>query len=174
MSRDHYKGVPKTRDAKLDKDGKLIPLSNKEEESSVVTSLRTVMSESPKSRINIYARATGHDTNGDGTLENPYRTFYQCMKDIPLNLDGRVVYIDISGIGVETREQITVSMPPVVGGGSFYQNTVHPLPEFAGSPHWQGAINIVASPTVLHSFNVDSVPVDPLTNNASLVMGLQR
>jgi hypothetical protein len=173
MSRDHYKGIPKTRDAVIRPDGSIAPLSKEKEPAHIRTDgVYTNMSEEPKARIRIYARATGHDTNGDGTLENPYRTFYRCMQDLPMNADGRVFYIDISGIGTEVRDQVTVSFPPLVGGGGLYNTVTHPLQEFedAGNNYFrEGVVNIVASPTVLHSFTPTSQTSDSHTNNKNLV-----
>lgn len=51
----------------------------------------------------IYARLTGSDTTGDGTLATPYRTFQRAIRDVPSIIPPGVHYtVDITGIGVET------------------------------------------------------------------------
>lgn len=53
--------------------------------------------------IVIYARLTGSDATGNGTLANPYRTFQRAVRDVPNFIPPGVLYVvDITGIGVET------------------------------------------------------------------------
>ena len=52
----------------------------------------------------IYARLTGSDATGTGTLANPYRTFQRAIQDVPLFIPSTDTYVvDITGIGPETR-----------------------------------------------------------------------
>jgi hypothetical protein len=48
----------------------------------------------------IYARMTGSDTSGNGTLANPYRTIQRASLDVPLSVPAGTRYkIDCSGVG---------------------------------------------------------------------------
>jgi hypothetical protein len=50
----------------------------------------------------IFARSSGDDTTGDGTLTNPYRTFQRAIRDVPnIITPGNRYVVDITGIGVE-------------------------------------------------------------------------
>ena len=52
----------------------------------------------------IYARLTGSDATGTGTLANPYRTFARAYDDVPIFIPDTDTYVvDISGIGIEAR-----------------------------------------------------------------------
>ena len=52
--------------------------------------------------IFIYARLSGSDTTGDGSLANPYRTFEFAIRQVPSIIDAGVIYrVDITGIGLE-------------------------------------------------------------------------
>src|SRR5271154_2323637 len=71
------------------------------------------------STTTIYARVTGSDTTGNGTLTNPYRTFQRAIRDVPLlPAPGARYIVDITGIGTEvfppnyTTPAITV---PTIG-----------------------------------------------------------
>lgn len=53
--------------------------------------------------LTIYARLTGNDTTGTGTLLNPYRTFQRAIRDVPNIIPPGTMYVvDCTGIGVET------------------------------------------------------------------------
>jgi hypothetical protein len=61
----------------------------------------------------IYARSTGNDTTGKGTLAKPYRTFQRSIRDVPPQIDpGYRFVIDITGIGLETLPQ-DWACPPI-------------------------------------------------------------
>jgi hypothetical protein len=63
----------------------------------------------------IYARPTGSDATGDGSLANPYRTFARAILDVPNVIDSGYGYvIDITGLGVENLPQDWTA-PPIVG-----------------------------------------------------------
>jgi hypothetical protein len=50
----------------------------------------------------IYARQTGNDTTGNGTLANPYRTFQRAIRDVPpLILPGNQFNVDVTNLGLE-------------------------------------------------------------------------
>ena len=50
----------------------------------------------------IYARITGNDHNGKGTLAKPYRTFQRAIRDVPnIPGPGQRFIVDVTGIGVE-------------------------------------------------------------------------
>ena len=49
--------------------------------------------------MTIYARTTGNDTTGDGTLGNPYLTMQRAVRDVPTLIPpGRNYVVDITGI----------------------------------------------------------------------------
>jgi hypothetical protein len=57
----------------------------------------------PVAEVVIFARLTGNDVTGDGTIGNPYRTFFRAIQDVPNIILGGVHYVvDPTGIGVET------------------------------------------------------------------------
>jgi hypothetical protein len=67
-------------------------------------------------RITIYARLTGDDTTGKGTLALPYRTLPRAMQDVPHVIPLNLWYlIDISGLGLETLPT-DYAMPPISTG----------------------------------------------------------
>lgn len=68
----------------------------------------------------IYARTTGSDATGNGSLANPYRTFARSILDVPhvINPGYRFV-IDITDIGVETLAQEWAS-PVIKSPGDLY------------------------------------------------------
>jgi len=48
----------------------------------------------------IYARLTGNDTTGEGTLAKPYRTFQRAVRDVPLQITpGMRIVVDCSDLG---------------------------------------------------------------------------
>lgn len=65
----------------------------------------------------IFARTTGSDATGNGTLGNPYRTFARAILDVPLFINAGFRFIvDITNIGVETLPQ-NWSAPPIQSNG---------------------------------------------------------
>ena len=62
------------------------------------------LAEGTGTRHIIYARLTGSDTTGTGTLANPYRTFARAIQDVPIFIPSTDTYVvDITGIGLEAR-----------------------------------------------------------------------
>lgn len=58
---------------------------------------------SPPLTLTVYARLTGNDTTGNGSLATPYRTFRRAIRDVPNFIPPGVYYrVDVTGIGVET------------------------------------------------------------------------
>ena len=73
---------------------------------------------SPLEKITIYARLTGSDTVGNGTLADPYRTFQRAIRDVPMLVPPGVVYVvDITGIGVEVLPT-NYALPPFATSGA--------------------------------------------------------
>lgn len=68
--------------------------------------------------IVIYARTTGSDTIGDGSLGAPFRTFARAIVDVPAIIPpGRRYVVDVTGIGTETLPadyQMPVIQSPAV------------------------------------------------------------
>jgi hypothetical protein len=59
--------------------------------------------------VTIYARTTGSDANGDGTLANPYATLQRAVLDVPLIIPSGTKYvIDITGITEVLPEDYTL------------------------------------------------------------------
>lgn len=96
----------------------------------------------------IYARSTGSDTTGDGTLANPYRTFARAIQDVPLILNGTDIWIvDISGIGTETLPE-SFLFPPIQSPFPFvFDISMHPYLQTVSS------VNIFAEPTVIDTIS---------------------
>lgn len=66
----------------------------------------------------IYARATGSDETGDGTLENPFRTFQRAIAEVAVLTggiipNGKRYVVDITGIGIETLPD-AYEMPSII------------------------------------------------------------
>ena len=56
----------------------------------------------PTQVIRIFANANGSDETGDGSEENPFRTFQYAALQVPLHIQGGLIYvIDITGLGDE-------------------------------------------------------------------------
>lgn len=51
----------------------------------------------------IYARTTGSDATGDGSLSSPFRTFQRAIRNVPSIIPpGRLFIVDVTDLGVET------------------------------------------------------------------------
>ena len=82
------------------------------------------------SRKIIYARSTGNDATGTGTLVNPYRTLQRCLKDIPIYILYSDSYIiDITGIGLEDIPG-GLQLPHFVNVGDYIYNFAPDAPGF--------------------------------------------
>jgi hypothetical protein len=115
MSRDHYKGVPKTRDAVIKADGTIAPLGLLDESGTLKAPYLAVEKHPPSGTKKVtYARAFGSDANGDGTLEKPYRTLKRALEDLPSILDNTYWWIDITGIGTESSTDSLI-IPTMIG-----------------------------------------------------------
>jgi hypothetical protein len=168
MSRDHYKGVPKTRDAVVLADGSVVPLSNKEESAlSRFSTLSADFNDDPTNITYIVARSTGSDATGDGSLGNPYRTFVRCLDDLPTVSDGSAVVIDITGIGEEvTDKQIVI--PPFLG---MAMTELSASPNFLRTDyHYRTGLSIVATPTLVQAFTPTGSSSDATTGRKSLTL----
>jgi hypothetical protein len=68
----------------------------------------------PPIAVSIFARLTGNDTTGDGTLATPYRTFQRAILDVPSIIPAGVRYVvDITGIGLEVLPP-NYQFPPII------------------------------------------------------------
>jgi hypothetical protein len=64
----------------------------------------------------IFARLTGNDATGDGSLSNPYRTLQRAVLDVPLFIPPNLqIVVDISDLGLETLPQ-DYALPPITQG----------------------------------------------------------
>jgi hypothetical protein len=105
--------------------------------------------------IFIYARTTGDDVLGNGTLANPYRTMQRAVRDIPNPIPAGDVYrVDISGIGVEVLPEM-YEFPAFVG--------VEGIGDFDFSQkyfHYYNAVNIQADPQLATGVaGITSIPL---------------
>lgn len=54
------------------------------------------------SEVHIYARVTGNDATGDGSLEAPFRTLQRAIRSVPSIIPaGRIYHVDITDLGLE-------------------------------------------------------------------------
>jgi len=155
MSRDHYRGVPKTRDAIVRPDGTVEPLDKIRQDLGLGSGGASgpVVQVGWTSTTNIYARSTGSDTSGSGTLASPYRTLVRCLEDVPNITDGSDVFIDISSIGTETVLG-PLRLPPVLG--SRKRAVVTNGKTLRSDYRFARPFNIYAEPTVIQTFTVSS------------------
>jgi len=61
----------------------------------------------------IYARPTGSDLTGDGTVGNPYATFTRVLRDVPIVIRNAVYVVDVTGVTEALPDGW--SMPPFSG-----------------------------------------------------------
>jgi hypothetical protein len=137
----------------------------------------------PVQEVEIFARLTGSDTTGDGTLANPYRTFFRALQDVPTEnpiLPGVHYTVDPTGIGVETLPrgfQFPVIQSPVLRY-SYGQTvafpyyfavnglTIRAAPQlFSGIPAGDAVINAGAGATLT---------TDPDTGLATITIAAPR
>jgi hypothetical protein len=162
MSRDHYKGVPKTRDAVIDGAGEIKPLA-KQNLDNIVTAVDYFKVKSSDSLITetVYARLTGDDSNGTGTLENPYRTFIKCMEHVSSVTNNVRWVIDITGIGTETYTE-KYHLP-------IFRSNIDPALDISPPVDEEfvslASLNIFATPT-----DVETVSVTSSSTNATTSM----
>jgi hypothetical protein len=97
-------------------------------------------------RIYSYARSSGNDATGDGSLATPYASLTRCLKDIPRSMPipkGRYYIIDITGI-----------TESVEGGVSLVGFTAEEIgepiydPAFPYEYQWSAPIYIYAAPAL--------------------------
>jgi hypothetical protein len=121
----------------------------------------------PGTRVILYARLTGNDTTGDGSLANPYRTFFRALADVPVFLSGVRYVIDISGLGNTVVPADGYALPPFISSDNFVYNFAAEYPlYFVEFP-----LNINATPTTLATITagqiVSQIP-DPETGMPTL------
>jgi len=120
----------------------------------------------------IYARPTGSDLTGDGSLAHPYATYVRARRDIPMYVLPHTFYtIDITGIS-ETLPDHYID-PPVHGGNRGFSvdlwDLASPRDLLWGPPC---VLRVVAMPTVLSTItapHVVSQSVDPVTTSQCTV-----
>jgi len=114
--------------------------------------------------VEVYARLTGSDATGDGTLANPYRTFQRAIRDVPSIVPSGTVYkVDLTGIGTETLPD-QYEFPVFIGSegiGNF---------DFAEEYfYYYGTVNVVADPKVA---TLASGPTSITLANVNAVQGV--
>ena len=170
--RDHYKGIPKTKNAVVRSDGRVEALDKIRRATALRQSVDYLIVErqDPVERRVIYARSGGNDVNGDGTLTAPYRTFRRCLDELPTAANGTIWYIDITGIGVETLTEM-VSIPPFSSNMPMRLTLSSPLDSIRHIH--EGALNIFAEPTVLETFTPTSTSANATTGMVSFTDSAQ-
>jgi hypothetical protein len=90
----------------------------------------------------IYARQTGSDAAGDGTLANPYRTFQRAIRDVPpFILPGNQINVDVTNLGLEVFPP-GYQLPQIQSSSLVYTWYDNPVGPFV----WTGTLNIRAIP----------------------------
>ena len=90
--------------------------------------------------IKIYARTTGSDATGDGTLANPYATMQRAVRDVPVIVPPGTFYVvDITGINETLPPDYTL---PAFKAPWTIDSTLTPEPDFLFIP----AVQIQATP----------------------------
>lgn len=126
---------------------------------------------SPSKLTIIYARQTGSDTSGNGTLANPYRTFQRAVLDLPRQpLPNEFWRVDITDLGSETLPA-NYAMPVLQApfGGDLTATFPNPNIPF----NTQCAIEVYAAPTLAAvanpQFTCTAVNVDADTGLVEIV-----
>jgi len=114
----------------------------------------------PEARKLILVRATGSDA-GDGSAAAPYRTVQRALQDVPLVLNGQRVFIDCTGIGVESFPAQGFQFPITLGTGRFVAAT--PGAFFDGHLSYESELTIAAAHTVLEQVDTYLEESDPVT-----------
>jgi hypothetical protein len=111
----------------------------------------------------IYARATGNDTTGTGTLANPYRTFQRAIRDVPLQIPpGTRIVVDITGIGLEVLPP-NYALPAIQGPFGLDVSFAFPDADFPWST--VTALEIIATPKLASSV----APADQVITAGNLI-----
>ncbi len=131
--------------------------------------------------ITIYARMTGSDATGTGTLANPYRTFQRAVRDVPSIIPPLVTYfIDITGVGGVVFDE---TLPPnyTLPAWKAPQDILHNGDAFF---NLSGAVTIRATPQLVASLppadavinvgDVLSTAQDPLTKFWTITLNVAR
>ena len=116
----------------------------------------------------IYARITGSDETGDGTLANPYRTFQRAVLDVPMFIQpGRQYVVDITGIGTEVLPP-DYAVPPFKSAAPDIFVNLDPIGIFSAP------FTVRATPQPVASLGTDAVinAGDVLTSTPDPVTGL--
>lgn len=156
----HYKGIPKKRQVIMDQDGTLNPLS-KVVSGNTGPKFDYLSANRPDSIEDklIYVRATGDDKNGDGSLENPYRTLVRAFADLPSIIYNTRWIIDITDIGTETVTDKVV-FPPIITN---YDNKLNTSPLVYSQFYVETPVQILAVPTTIDTLGSLTTETDSVT-----------
>jgi hypothetical protein len=114
--------------------------------------------------VEIYARLSGSDTTGDGTLAKPYRTFKRAIRDVPSIIPSGTIYkVDITNLG--TEDLGTQYEFPIFIGSEGIGNFDFAEPYF----YYYGTVNVVADPKVA---TLASGPTSITLANVNAVQGV--
>jgi len=123
MSRDHYKGVPKTRDAQVDAQGRLKPLEKGGGKPAVTlfnqgnTNVEIVSYRADGATVRVYVDAiNGNDSNNGTTPNTPLKTLIGVHRKFPLHMlnESRTIV----NLMNNTNTQVTYTVGSLhVGGG---------------------------------------------------------
>lgn len=155
MSRDHYRGVPKSIPIVKGSDGKVQPLSklNKASGSTLFADEFITKRKDNLTYKTVYANINGNDSIGDGSVENPYKTFVKCLDILPDNIRNTIWYIDISNLGTEVVEDV-VKFPAISSSQALEPNFNAPItsPEYSV---YESAVNVIAEPIVIDTVTAE-------------------
>jgi hypothetical protein len=126
--------------------------------------------------ITIYARTTGDNTTGNGTLAAPYRTFQRAVQDVPSNIPAGVNYVvDITGITETLPAQYILPAwkGPIVEGittDRFYPQSA--LVAIQATP--QRVASMPAADSIVAASDIASVTQDPITQLITVNLNVAR
>lgn len=115
----------------------------------------------------IYARASGNDVTGNGSLANPYRTIQRAVRDYPTVIPPNVMYV-IDGTGTSSFASPEVlpaefTLPPTVSAQWFDLDFANPFFLF------YGPLNIIADPQLVAAIP----PADAVVAGADIASSTQ-
>ena len=179
MSRDHYKGVRKTRNLVVDADGNARALSSLylDGDTYPLSKVLNVGSVNAAGAVTtLYVRATGSDTDGDGSAEKPFATIPAAFDAIPTFLRNQRYVIDCTGLGnvtlpaisdSEFRTRTFISGDP---GTNNFANVSGEVPFY-----FLDSITVSADPTILATIdqsNITGTSVNAITGAITLETNL--
>lgn len=141
---------------------------NRRDETGEIEGVKLFIVGEDGTRNFVFARLSGNDNTGDGSLSNPYRTMQRALEDVPVILPyGQRWFVDITGMGViDLPDEYNFPLYET-GDQQFAINFVAEFPAF----FFEGNVNLRAVPAVLDTITppeVVSIVADPTTGLITL------